>query len=230
MFQPGAKATFTMPCKIVLVCLLFSLTNGTVYGDTASTGPLSEIHQSLKSAFGHDTRCADLGSDSSFCSIRTELRYQNYLSTPLTSHERFASTPSESNPPRADLLSIFKLALEEFDLLSGVRIYWDYTERNIEQWAIKLKLKGEISISDPHYHDVNPSIPATSLSNRGLFTEPLRPSNLISLLKPQKIRWNIGMNPDDLTVFGDIHVNPYLSISGEAGDESNVGLYFSYRF
>lgn len=230
MFELGANATFTMPYKIALVCLIFSLTNGMVYGDTASTGPLNEIHQSIKSAIGHDSRCADLGSDSSICSIRTELRYKNYLSTPLTSHERFASTPSESYQPRADLLSIFKLALEEFDLLSGVRIYWDYTQKNIEQWAIKLKLKGEISISTPHYHDDAPSLQATSLSNRRLSREPLRPSSLISLLKPQKIRWNIGMNPDDLTVFGDIHVNPYLSISGEVGDESNVGLYFSYRF
>lgn len=230
MFQLGAKATFSMPYKIALVCLIFSLSCGTVYGDTPSTGPLNEIHQSLKSAFGHDTRCADLGSDSSLCNIRTELRYRNYLSTPLTSHERFSSTPSESNQPRADLLSIFKLALEEFNLLSGMRIYWDYTERNIEQWAIKLKLKGEISISDPHYHDDDPSLQATSLANLRFSKASRRPSGLLSLLKPQKVRWNVGMNPDDLTVFGDIHINSYLSISGEFGNESNAGLYFRYPF
>lgn len=230
MFQCGAKTTLTKAYIIVAVCLIFSLTSGPVYGDTPATGPLNEIHPSPNPAFGHGIRCADLGSDISFCNIRTELRYRNYLGTPLTSHERFSSMPLESNQPHADLLSIFKLALKEFDLLSGVRIYWNYTERNIEQWAVKLKLKGEISISDPHYHDDGLSPQKKNLSNGGLSKEPLRPSGMLLLLKPQKIRWNLGMNPDDLTMFGDIHINPYLSISGKIGDKSNVGLYFRYTF
>jgi hypothetical protein len=148
----------------------------------------------------------------------------------MTSHERFTSAAKDSNQPRADLLSVFKLALEEFDLLSGVRIYWDNTERNIEQWAVKLKLKGEISISDPHHFDDNLSRRIENPNSRNLLQKPHRPFGLLSLLRPQKLKWNMGMNPDDLTLFGDIHINPYLSINGEFGDKSNVGLYFRYKF
>jgi hypothetical protein len=215
---------------IISVCLFFSLASGPAYGNTSSAGHVNTFRQSPNPTYSRDIQCVKLGSDKAFCSIRTELRYHNYLNTPLTSHERFSSTPNESNQPRADLLSVFKLALEEFDLLSGVRIYWDYTERNIKQWAVKLKLKGEISITDPHDHNDAPSLRNKSLHSSNLLQKPLRPSGLHLLLKPQKLRWNLGMNPDDLTLFGDIHINPYLSINGEFGDESNVGLYFRYTF
>lgn len=230
MFQCGAKAIFTMSYILVVACMVFSLPSGPAYGDTRSTGPLNDFHQSLNSRFNRDIQCADLGSDSSFCNIRTELRYRNYLNTPLTSHERFSSTPIDSAQPRVDLLSIFKLALEEFDLLSGVLIYWDYTEKNIEQLAIKLKLKGEISIAAPNYYDDDRSLRETTPSTRNLSRQPLRSFGLRSVFTPQKVRWNIGLNPDDLTMFGDIHINSYLSMSGEFGEESNVGLYFRYAF
>lgn len=230
MFRCGARTTFSMPYVIILVYLFFSFACGPAYGDTPSARPLNEFHQPLNSTYKRDIRCTALGSDNAFCSIRTELRYHNYLNTPLTLHERFSSPPSDDNQPRADLLSVFKLALEEFDILSGVRIYWYHTERNIEQWAVKLKLKGEISISDPHYQNDDPSPRKQSLQSGSLLAKSLRQYGLLSFVKPQKLRWNIGMNPDDLTLLGDIHINPYLSINGEFGKENNVGLYFRYTF
>lgn len=230
MLHSGAGSILLIPRMIIMACMVFSVASGPAYGDTTATPSTNELHHSLNLRFSRGIRCADQGAESSFCTLKTELRYRHYLKMPLTPHERFSATPSDIEQSRENLLSIFKLALEEFNLLSGVRIYWDHTEKNIEQWAIKLKLKGEISVSDPHYHNDGPSPNGTQRSNRIVSPESPRPSGLLSLLAPQKIRWNMGMNPDDLTMFGDIHINPYLSISGKLGDESNVGLYFHYAF
>lgn len=230
MYKFHANTIETMHYMIVVVWLVFSLTTGTAYCDTPSAQRSNALHQSLNNKIKYDIQYNGLKASSSLCIFKSGIQYSKYLKAPLTFHESFFSAQTDSEPPRADLLAIFKLALDEFDFLSGVRIYWKYTERNIEKLSIKLKLKGEIFFSDSYYRSSGQPLKDTRRSKRNVSEIPLNSIGMPSLFKPQIVKWNLGINPDDSTVFGDLHLNSHLRFSGELGDENQIGLYFRWSF
>lgn len=230
MYKCGARTILAMYYTLAVVWLVSSFITSSAYCDSISALNAGSLRQSVNKKISHDIQGMNLQAGSSFYSFRTEIQYSKYLNTPLTPHESFSSKLRENDVPRMDLLAIFRLAMEEFDILSGVRIYWNYTERNIENLAIKLRLKGEISISDPYtYSNGQLQKETTQLQQNTAGKQP-HPTGVLSLFTPQTIRWNLGINPNESTVFGDIRVNSYLSLNGEFGDDSQVGLYFRYPF
>ena len=148
MLRRSAIAKLTMQHLIVVVWLAASFASGTAYGDTQSASINSQSYQSFNEKIQLEFECSDRHNGNAFCNFRTDLQYSKYLETPLTAHEAYSSQDFESDRHRADLLMIFKLAVDEFNFLSGARIYWELTEQNIEEWAIKLRLKGEIPINN----------------------------------------------------------------------------------
>ena len=230
MYPSGATIVLAMQYMTVVLWLISSFMATNANGEALSVKQNTEYLQSIDEKMNRNTQCTGLGASNAFCTIKTELQYSRYLNTPLTLHDKFYHSGSQSGLPNTNLLAIFKLALEEFNLLSGVRIYWEYTERNIRQWAVKFKLKGEIAITDPYDQADGPTLHnARYLKQLGRQNTGLS-NGLQTLLKPQTIRWNLGLNPEDLTMFADVHLNSHMSLSGKFGDESQVGLYFRYAF
>jgi hypothetical protein len=202
----------------------------TAHCDTNLQKQNTEFQQSIDGRINHKIKSSELPAGNSFCSIRSDLQYSRYLNTPLTLHDSFSASRNDNRIPNTNLLAIFKLALEEFNLLSGVRIYWEYTERNIQQWAIKLRLKGEIAITDPYDGADGLTLQNVKGSELRGSRQPSVSNGLKSLFLPQTIRWNLGLDPDDGTLFADLHLNPYLSLSSKFSDESQAGVYFRYAF
>jgi hypothetical protein len=230
MFPSGAITMLAKQYVAVMLCLISSFMVTTARCDTNTQKQNTEFQQSIGERIDHNRQCSGLPAGNSFCSIRSDLQYSRYLNTPLTLHDSLSTTGNGNRVPNTNLLAIFKLALEEFNLLSGVRIYWEYTERNIQQWAIKLRLKGEIAISDPYDGADGLTLQTTKRSELRGYQQPSISNGLKSLFLPQTIRWNLGLNPDDGTLFADLHLNPYLSLSGKFSDESQAGVYFKYAF
>jgi hypothetical protein len=212
----------------VMVWLAASFASGTAYGDTQSASITSQSFQSFNEKIQLEFECSDRRDSNAFCNLKTDMRYSKYLETPLTAHEAYASPDRENDQHRADLLMIFKLAVDEFNFLSGARIYWELTEQNIEEWAIKLRLKGEIPITDT-------ALGATSQkdgrrSTRSVSRKSNNYDSLRSLFMPNRLKWNLGMDPNDMAVFGELNLNAHLALSAEVGETNQVGLYFKYAY
>jgi hypothetical protein len=219
-----------MQFAIAVLWLISSLMAATAYGDTRFVNQKTGFAHSSHDKIDTDAQCTDLGAGNSLCAIRTELQYRKYLAKHHMHHDPFASSNRNSEPPGTNLMAVFKLALEEFNLLSGVRIYWEYTERNIRELAVKLKLRGEIAITDPYDGANGPTLQqAKGLKPPGR-RKPTPPGGISAVFIPQTIRWNLGLNPEDLAMFAELYINPHISLSGRIGDEDQIGLYVRYAF
>lgn len=227
MFQHSARALFKTHYMVVALCLVSSLRPAIAEADSQPLPDQTLPHQTI---IKKDFRCKSLSANDSLCSTKIELQNINYENRFPISQDFIFSAQSDSSPPQADLMTIFKLALEEFDLLPGMRIYWEYTARRLESWAFKLKLKGELSPSEPYHHIGIKSQKDPKQPERTALVKQYNSNALISILTPQKIKWNIRMDPGDLNVSGDVHINSYLSLNARLGNESQVGLFIRYAF
>jgi hypothetical protein len=232
MIRRGAITIRTTRCLSILAWLVILLASGTVCADTQTTNFSSNSDHSINDRLLIDIECSEHQFGDAFCSFKTDIQYSKYLNTPLSAHDSYLLTDSGQGQRQADLLAIFRLAIEEFKFLSNVKLYWELTEQNLEELAIKLRLKGEIPISDPAIHDgTAEKDPKGRLhSARPSSRSKGRRGGALSLFMPTKLQWNIGMNPNDMTVFGELNLNAYMTLSGEFGDTNQMGVYFRYTF
>jgi hypothetical protein len=203
-----------------------------VCADTQSTHFNSNTDFSINDRLLIDIDCSEFRFGDPFCSFKTDMQYSKYLNTPLSAHESFLFSDGEQNQRQADLLTIFRLAVEEFRCLSNVKVYWELTEQNLKELAIKLHLKGEIPISQVTRHDsaAENDLKKKSQAARSISGSVGPRGGALSLLMPSKLQWNLGMNPNTMTVFGELNLNAYMTLSGEYGDVNRVGVYFRYMF
>lgn len=233
MIRRGAIAIWTTRCLQIVAWMVTLLACSAVGADTQTAKFSSNTDFSINDRLLIDIECSERQFGDAFCSFKTDIQYSKYLNTPLSAHESYLSSDSEQEQRKADLLAIFRLAIEEFKCLSNVKLYWELTEQNLEALAIKLHLKGEIPINHSAMHD---SAAAEGPKGRrhsahlAASRSQIRRGSALSLFMPSKIKWNIGMNPNDMTVFGELNLNPYLTLSGEFGDTHQVGVYFRYTF
>jgi hypothetical protein len=232
MCPGGATIVLSTQYAMAVLWLISSFMTATAFGDTCYGKQNPQLRQNIniKSKIDHRFQCTDLGAGNSFCTVRTKRQYRKYLDTLHIGHDQFTASSRDNELPSSNLMAVFKLALEEFNLLSGVRIYWEYTERNIRQLAVKLKLKGEIAITDPHDRTNRPSLQNTKRQKSLGRRKSTDPGGISAVLMPQTIRWNIGLNPEDFTVIADLHINPHICLNGRIGDEDQIGIYFRYAF
>jgi hypothetical protein len=232
MIGRGAITIWTTRCLPIVVWMMALLTSSAVCADTQTTNFSGNPYDSINDRLLIDVECSEHQFGDAFCSFKTDIQYSNYLNTPLSAHESYLLSDSEQAQRKADLLAIFRLAIEEFKCLSNVKLYWELTEQNLEELAIKLRLKGEIPIRDTAERD---GTAEKNLKGRRHSVSPSsrsagRRSSALSLFMPSKLQWNIGMNPNDMTVFGELNLNAYMTLSGEFGDTNQVGVYFRYTF
>ncbi len=227
MLRRGAIANWTTRSIMIAAWTVSFFAIGTACADTQSIVfgkiPITSVNDQLRI----DIECSDRHIGNTFCGFKTDIQYSKYLNTPWLAHEYAIFSDNEQDQRQADILAIFRLAVEEFKFLSGARFYWELTEKNLEELAIKLRLKGEITLND---RDLEKPQKSTNLSLRRSKSRKTTQKSALSLIMPSKIRWNLGMDPNDLTVFGELSLNNHLSLNGEFGDTSQVGLYFRYAF
>lgn len=233
MVRRGATTIWTTRyLSVVAWMVTLLLPYSTVCADTQTTSFSSRADFSINDRLLIDIECSERQFGDASCGFRTDIRYSKYLTTPMSVHESYLFSDREQDQPKADLLTIFRLAIEEFQFLSNVKLYWELTEQNLEDLAIKLHLKGKIPISDPAIDDStaekdsNDSRHSMRLASRSAG----RRNGALSLFLPTKLQWNIGINPNDMTVFGKLNLNDYMTLSGEFGDTNQVGIYFRYTF
>lgn len=233
MIRRGAITIWTRRCLSIVVWMVAFFACSFVCADTQQTASFSSNPDfSINDRLLIDIECSDSQFGDAFCSFKTDMQYSKYLNTPLSAHESYLFSDSEHDQRRADLLAIFRLAIEEFKCLSNVKLYWELTERNLEELAIKLRLKGEIPISNAAMQDhaTEKGYKGQSASAHGQSRRTSRHSSVFALFMPSKLKWNLGMNPYDMTIFGELNLNSYLTLSGEFGDTNLVGVYFRYTF
>lgn len=232
MIRRGAHTIWTTRCLSIVAWMVTLLPSSAVCADTQTTNFSGSSDYSIINRRLIDIECSEHDFSNSFCSFKTDIQYSKYLNTPLLANERYLFSDSGQNQRKADLLAIFKLAIKEFKCLSNVKLYWELTEQNLEALAIKLHLKGEIPINDPAIHG---STAEKDPKGRHHSVRPAsrrvgRRNGVLSLFTPSKLQWNVGMNPNDMTVFGELNLNAYITFSGVFGDANQVGVYFRYTF
>jgi hypothetical protein len=221
MQHPGTRQTKMTRKALVLVCLIEFLVfhaaqaqpeiepQGSYPIGTTQEYPLHEIQPSSQ--------------------IRHT--YALGLQTEDTKHWTGMANHDNDPQPRADLYTIVKLALEEFEFLAGIRFLWIRTEKRLDKLAIKLKLKGDISLYDENDLDGNDRLHLDSAHELTPAPRHLRRHrsprpNFI----PKRIRWNIGYDLNDGVAFGELKLGPYLSLQTDVGNHQEVKMVFQYSF
>lgn len=232
MIHRGAIAIKTARTLLLVTWMVASLAVDMAAADIQPLQSNTFGNASANDKFLIDIECSGSQAGSAFCNLRTDMQYSKFLNEPLTAGDPGLFSRNEEDQRRADLMTIVRLAVEEFKFLSGVRLYWELTEKNLEELAIKLRLKGELPIAQPASHDRSAGQVQNSRALRPRRPSGHRPESagVLSLFMPKKLSWNLGMDPNDLTIFGELNLNSHLMISGELGDSTQLGLYFKYRF
>lgn len=206
----------TMSTAMLLVWLLSLGAFGTAMADTAD--PYSP---QLRYTYGDTLQVGILSLDSHY-----------YDSSPDNRHAD-ATTEWETESSRVDLYTIAKLAVDEWTFLTGIRVLWDQAERKFDQVALKLKLKGDLSLKP----DDAPATPSQHRSERVLL--PLTGSrahsspdqlSFRSVFLPDKIRWHFGLDPTDSVLFGELKWGSYLALQSDLGAHQEVKMVFQYAF
>lgn len=147
----------------------------------------------------------------------------------------YASSPYgfEAQNSRADLYTLVKLAVDELEFLAGLRLIWDKTEKKVNNLALKLKLKGDISLnreggssgSNPSQSDLA-AIHALSTRNKS----SRMPLSLRAIFLPKKIRWHFGYDPNNQAAFGELKWGSFIAVQSDVGADQEVKLVFQYTF
>jgi hypothetical protein len=134
---------------------------------------------------------------------------------------------------RADLYTLTRLAVEELEFLTGIRILWDQAEKKFDRVALKFKLKGDISLGAGNPPANGYGRPSTSFRERPYRTGPQGSHTQLSLralLLPDKIRWHFGLDPSENVFFGELKWGRFLALQGDVGSHQEVKMVFYYHF
>lgn len=139
----------------------------------------------------------------------------------------------EAHRPRADLYTLAKLAVDELEFLAGVRFFWNQTEKKFDRWALKLKLKGDISLDGS---GASSGRAASDSDVAAIHRFAVRPNpswqqlSLRSIFMPKKIRWNFGFDPNEQVVFGELKWGSFIALQSDIGSHQEVKMVFQYDF
>jgi hypothetical protein len=139
----------------------------------------------------------------------------------------------DAPPPRADLYTLTKLAVDELEFLAGIRLIWSRTERRFDHLAQKLKLKGDIAIggSAPSSNGGGGQIDRfTRYPLAARSGSPRSPLSLKSVFIPHKIKWRMGFDPTDRVAFGTLQWGHFIALHSDMGAHREVKVVFQVPF
>lgn len=140
---------------------------------------------------------------------------------------------SMDNTHRADLYTLTRLAVEELEFLAGIRILWDQAEKKFDRVALKLKLRGDISLGasdSPAPHDASSSPPIRGYPPVARSERTENQLSLRALFLPDKIRWHFGLDPNQHVFFGELKWGRFIALQGDVGSHQEVKMVFHYDF
>jgi hypothetical protein len=137
------------------------------------------------------------------------------------------------NTARADLYTLTRLAVEKLEFLAGIRILWDQAEKKFDRVALKLKLKGDISLGAGEPPAADTESPAPPLREYAAATrsDGSHPRlSLRALLIPDKIRWHFGLDANQHVFFGELKWGRFIALQSDIGNLQEVKMVFHYDF
>ena len=118
---------------------------------------------------------------------------------------------SDSEPKKVSVGTVFKLALDEFDFLSGVRKRIDNGKSIIEGYKQSFYLTGNVSFKKEKEKEA-------------------KPEGLIYKLKQNDVKWKFDIDPGDSEVSCIVRVGECLKFEGNVGDGTGFKAEIGFRF
>jgi hypothetical protein len=127
-------------------------------------------------------------------------------------------------PEKPNALKVLKAALDEFEVLHGVRDAFRNTESTLDQYIKKFKLKGEFDFAEEG-EKTSPEASST-VSNKTQETN----SFFYQVFVPDRIKWNIDMGHNGNFIGAELDLGEYLSIRGDVGGHTGAFMMFKVDF
>jgi hypothetical protein len=129
-----------------------------------------------------------------------------------------------NNSEKANAMDVLKAAMDEFEILHGVRDAFQDTESKLDQYIKKFKLKGEFDLSEEGENNGAEQSPNTSSKNREIH------SFFHKVFVPDRIKWNLDMGHGGNSLGAELDLGDYLSIRGDVGENTGAFMMFKVDF
>ncbi len=131
----------------------------------------------------------------------------NYLSSSFNKDRtRFYQ---KLEPKKVSFGTVFKLALDEFDFLSGVKKVVNVTSGKIDNYKKQFYLTGRVVFEKKKKYE---------------------PRNFIQKLKLKKIKWNFDIDPDEKEISGRFEFGKNFALTGSFGEVNEFATMVSFDF
>ncbi len=125
---------------------------------------------------------------------------------------------------KADTLDTLEAAMDEFEILHGVRDTFESTGSTFENYIKKFMLKGNVYFNKED---------KTKNTAEGRSTPKLMgktSSFFYKLFVPDRIEWNFDASLSNKGVGAEVSLGEYLSVTGDVGDETEAFMMFKIPF
>jgi hypothetical protein len=125
---------------------------------------------------------------------------------------------------KANTLDTLKAAMDEFEILHGVRETFESTESKFEDYIKKFMLKGEFDF-DKEDEAASPTEDRKAPKKMGKTSSFFK-----KLFLPGSIGWNLDADINDQAVGAELFFGDYITVRGDVGDETEAFMMFKIDF
>ena len=125
---------------------------------------------------------------------------------------------------KADTLGTLKAAMDEFEILHGVRDTFESTGSKFENYIKKFMLKGDYNFNK---EDKTVNTPESRSTPKKMGKTS---SFFYKLFVPDRIEWNLDASLSNKGVGAEVNLGEYLSIKGDVGDDTEAFMMFKIDF
>jgi hypothetical protein len=129
-----------------------------------------------------------------------------------------------NSPEKANALDVLKSAMDEFEVLHGVKDAFQNTESKLDRYIKKFKLKGEFDFTE----EGEKTSPEESPNASGKKGDP--PSFFYKVFVPDRIKWNLDMGHRGNLIGAELDLGDYLTIRGDVGQDTSAFIMFKVDF
>jgi hypothetical protein len=129
-----------------------------------------------------------------------------------------------STAQKVDTLEALEAAMDEFEILHGMRDTFESTELKFENYVKKFMLKGGFDFNKED-KTVNSTESRSTPKKMGKTS-----SFFYKLFVPDRIEWNFDASLSNRGVGAEVSLGDYLSVKGDVGDETEAFMMFKINF
>lgn len=131
---------------------------------------------------------------------------------------------------RAANYEMLKLALDEFEFLGGLRKLVYETERKVDGYARRLRLKGSLRLTGDQKKGLVIDEQIRVNGGFSLMARSLESRNIFQKMLPDEIRWHLGTDLHAKYLMGEIHFGDYVLLEGNIGKDNGIKLLLEFPF